>query len=192
MDNGLDSDSGLFKGAKKGWMETYTGKRVNPLELKPSDICIKDIAHALSLICRYNGHCGRMYSVADHSIRVARMLEGSGWELGALMHDSAEAYLGDVIRPLKHLFPEVVEAEHIALNTIFEKYGIDLNLRASQSIRDMDNILIATEARDLMKSGGKGWQNMPEPLPDVLVPYYDPPWVEKLFIKKFKEYGGKE
>lgn len=192
MNNNLESDVGLFKGWKKGWMETYTGKKVNPLKLKMEDICLVDIAHALSLICRYNGHCRTLYSVADHSIRVAWMLEGSGWELAALMHDSAEAYFGDVIRPLKHIFPDVVEAEHKALDVIFKKYNINLNLRGAQSIKDMDNIVGATEARDLMASGGAEWGNLPKPLPGVLIPYYDPPWVEAKFKKLFKEYGGRE
>jgi len=176
----------------KGCMETFTGRMVNPMKLKEGDICIEDIAHSLSLICRYNGHCRVFYSVADHSIRVARMLEGSGWELGALMHDSAEAYLGDFIRPLKYNLPDVLEAEDEALRVIFSKYGIDLNLRATQSIKDMDNILIATEARDLMSSGGKEWDNLPKPLAGRLVPYPDYQWVKGRFLKLFREYGGKD
>jgi len=190
--NNLNSKVGLFDGKKKGWMETFTGRKVNPLELKEEDICIEDIAHSLSLICRYNGHCKVFYSVADHSIRVARMLEGSGWELGALMHDSAEAYLGDVIRPLKYQSNDLIEHENRALNVIFSKYGIDLNLRATQSIKDMDNIFIATEARDLMSSSGKEWSNLSKPLEDKIVPYLDYQWVKEKFLKLFREYGGKD
>jgi len=82
---------------------TYSGRGVNPLCPKPKDICIDDIAHALSNICRFNGHCREFYSVAQHCVYVAAALWNCGTDncLCGLMHDASEAYLGDVITPIK-------------------------------------------------------------------------------------------
>lgn len=89
-----------------GSMTTFTGLRVDPLNMEPEDVDILDIAHALSRQCRYNGHTGGFLSVARHSIWVAQRLQEKGFArrsvLTGLLHDAAEAYLGDMIRPLKH------------------------------------------------------------------------------------------
>lgn len=87
-------------------ISTWTGRRVEPLNLQPRDVNIKDIAHALARQCRYNGHCFGYLSVARHSIWVSGLVET--WTddrhlaLHGLLHDAAEAYLGDMPRPLKH------------------------------------------------------------------------------------------
>ena len=53
------------------WIQTYSGKKFYPLDPRPEDIDIRDIAHALSLNCRFNGHCRCFYSVAEHSVGVS-------------------------------------------------------------------------------------------------------------------------
>ena len=95
-------EQGLFKD-DGGKMTLITGTRVNPLKLTPADVSVVDIAHALSRQCRYNGHVEGFLSVARHSLWVAEHLEhhGPAIALAGLMHDAAEAYLGDMIRPLK-------------------------------------------------------------------------------------------
>lgn len=82
-------------------MTTYTGRMVDPLRMTPADVAIEDIAHALALTCRYGGHSWGHLSVARHSILVADLLPPD-LELAGLLHDAAEAYLGDIPRPLKH------------------------------------------------------------------------------------------
>lgn len=85
-------------------METYTGLLVDQLRLQTADVRIEDIAHALSNICRFTGHVKRFYSVSEHSILVGKMCEKmAGCEAGleGLLHDAAEAYLGDVNTHLK-------------------------------------------------------------------------------------------
>ena len=57
-----------------GWIQTFTGKKFSPLEPRREDIDILDIAHSRSMQCRFNGHCRQFYSVAEHSVRVARIL----------------------------------------------------------------------------------------------------------------------
>jgi len=74
------------------WVNTYTGKHFHYLDPQPEEIDIIDIAHSLSLTCRYGGHCKQFYSVGDHSIRVAEIVPDE-LKLRALLHDAAEAYL---------------------------------------------------------------------------------------------------
>ncbi len=95
-----------------------SGAYMNLMDPDPEAIQLTDIATALSLICRFNGHVGQFYSVAEHSLVVCNMLMRQFGEtdlaLWGLFHDAPEAYLGDVTRPLKGLIPEykVIEAKH--------------------------------------------------------------------------------
>lgn len=91
------------------YITTVTGKHFYPLNPDPRDIDIEDIAHALSLICRANGHFCRFYSVAQHCIACAGEAAARGHSLevilGCLLHDASEAYLCDVTRPVKKHIP---------------------------------------------------------------------------------------
>ncbi|HKK06533.1 MAG TPA: hypothetical protein VKA50_11875 [Gammaproteobacteria bacterium] len=82
------------------WILTYTGRRVDLLDPDPATIEPEDIAHALSNMCRFNGHCRHFYSVAEHSWHVALLVSREN-ALQGLMHDAAEAYVADITRPLK-------------------------------------------------------------------------------------------
>jgi len=97
------------------WFVTYTGKQFWPLDPRPGDIDIEDIAHALALQARWNGHTTEFYSVASHSVACAE-IGLTEYDVGvarwALMHDAAEAYLSDVIRPLKRYLYFVDEREN--------------------------------------------------------------------------------
>jgi len=144
--------NGLYK--ESCWIETYTGKFVNPLKLKPEDIDIKDIAHALSLQCRFNGHCEYFYSVAEHSIRVSGLLQGLDNQLTGLLHDATEAYMADIARPVKWALPDIRNVEGIIKIAINEKFDLKGDWR---DVKKADNILLATEARDLMCTKGVDW-----------------------------------
>lgn len=89
-----------------GKIRTWAGMYIDPFDPDPDVIRIDDIAHALSLICRYNGHVDHHYSVAQHSLEVVRFLQDKGAptsvQLEGLLHDAAEAYMGDLASPLKH------------------------------------------------------------------------------------------
>lgn len=86
---------------KGDWMMLAGGRKFHPFDPRPEDIDIHDIAHALSHICRYGGHVRRFYSVAEHSVLVSRCVPNIVG-LAGLLHDAAEAYLGDIPRPIKH------------------------------------------------------------------------------------------
>jgi len=81
------------------WIETYTGKQFYPLDPYPEDIDVRDIAHALSNLCRFTGHCRAFYSVAEHSIYVSTHVPKT-MALQALFHDAPEAYIADISGPL--------------------------------------------------------------------------------------------
>ena len=127
----------------KPFITTFTGRKVNPLDLKPEDIDIRDIAHALAQCNRFAGHARRPISVAYHSVWVSRLAEPYG--LAGLLHDASEAYLGDVTRWLKQS-PEMEAyrmAEDVAQATIYTKFNClppDLT-----SITWADDILVRFE-----------------------------------------------
>ena len=80
-------------------MSTYTGKKFFPFDPRPEQICIEDIAHGLSMLCRFSGQCPYFYSVAEHSIYVVHCLPDN-LQLEGLLHDASEAYLADLPRPV--------------------------------------------------------------------------------------------
>lgn len=105
------------------------GARFYPLDPHPDDIHLSDIIHALSNTCRYGGHTNRFYSVAEHCVLLARWVREKGHTpelaMAALMHDAAEAYLGDVPRPIKGMLPDYCEIEKNVERVIFDKFGIE-------------------------------------------------------------------
>lgn len=111
-------------------MTTVGGLRVNPLKMTEDDIEITDIAHALSRQCRYNGHTSGFLSVARHCVWVSQRLQDRGYGrktvLTGLLHDAAEAYLGDMIRPLKHgrLGKPYMKVEEAVEAVIAEVFGL--------------------------------------------------------------------
>lgn len=175
-------------------MRTFTGKNFDPLAGKPSEIDIRDIAHSLSMLCRFNGHTSRFYSVAEHSLRVSRILppELQAW---GLMHDAAEAYLGDMVRPLKCRMPEFEEAEDRLLEIIAARFGLPWPV--PQAIWVADDILLATEFRDLMGGIPAGLKQ--KPLPETIDTLRSEAWsdeaspfdFERIFLLRAEELGIK-
>lgn len=110
------------------WIQTYMGIRFYVLDPRPEEVCLEDIAHALSLQCRYQGHALSFYSTAEHCVHLARwVLQHTGdYQLAfaALMHDAAEAYLPDMARPTKNHMPIYREVEAKLDLVIMEKFGI--------------------------------------------------------------------
>lgn len=123
---GLDVD-GLHI-ARPASITTWSRRRVEPMALTPADIRIEDIAHALARQCRYNGHTGGHLSVARHSLWVSDALReyGPRMMLSGLLHDAAEAFLGDVPRPLKQspAFAAFRVADERADRVICEAFGL--------------------------------------------------------------------
>lgn len=143
-------------GNRKGdWMQTFTGKKFWPLDPRSDDVDIKDIAHSLALTCRFNGQCNLFYSVAQHSVFVSRLVTPSQ-ALAALLHDSTEAYLGDIIRPIKLYLPEFKDIENNLEKAIFQHFSIR-NYDKKEIVK-ADNIALYTEMRDVMGEPPEIWK----------------------------------
>ena len=107
-------------------MNTYTGKRFDPMQMTPKEVSLRDIAHALSLLCRGGGHMKYFYTVGLHSLNCAREAASRGWSdrlvLACLLHDASEAYLSDIIRPVKVHLSNYLEIEEQIMQTILTHF----------------------------------------------------------------------
>ena len=133
------------------FIQTLSGRRVNPLDAAPEDIDPVDIANALANLCRFGGHSRGFYSVAQRSVIVCELLEGQGATpdelMAALLHDAAEAYLGDLPHPIKHrseLGAVFRVAEKQLEAVINERFALP---QAAARIKPLDRALLATERR---------------------------------------------
>jgi hypothetical protein len=117
------------------WMQTFSGRQFWPLDPRPEDVDIADIAHALSMDCRYGGHGRRFYSVAEHCVLMARAVSPKN-RLLALMHDSPEGYLRDLIRPVKRSMPIYQATEAAIWLAICARYGMPTDLPAEVHLAD--------------------------------------------------------
>lgn len=149
------------------WILTCSGQRFDLLAPRAELISTIDIAHALAHICRFGGHTRQHYSVAQHSLLVASIVP-PGLQLTALLHDATEAYVGDLVRPLKALLPDYSEIEHGIWLAICDRFNLDPKLPTS--IHEADMIALATERRDLMPEHGETWPCLAgvKPLPATL------------------------
>lgn len=177
------------------YIETASGKMFPLLDPKPTDINIRDIATALSKICRFTGHTEKFYSVAEHSWHCANVLMDQPKEvqLAALLHDASEAYCQDISSPLKALLPEYKEIEDRIAGAIFKKYGLEYPFSAL--IKFADLTMLNTEAYYLMHSKGntwKMWETVKRPaVQHDRRPLGLPPEVAKeVFLTKFAELRG--
>lgn len=142
-----------------GVIQTYSGRYIDLLNPKCSDIDIQDIAHHLSMICRFNGACSRFYSVAEHSYHVTS-LAPVNLQQAALLHDAAEAYLGDLTGPLKKLLPEFKRIEENLQRVIFGRFGIDLTADDKRQIKRLDLKMLGVERMSLMPRDGSSWVSL--------------------------------
>lgn len=126
---------------------TYTGRHIDPLHPDPDMICIEDIAHALSLICRGNGQVKTFFSVGQHCINCAREALARGYSrrvaFACLLHDASECYLSDVPRPFKKTLSGYKEQEKNLLDLIYQKYlGSPLNAKEKQLLKEIDDDML--------------------------------------------------
>ena len=109
-----------------GVITTYTGHKFDPVNPLMEALDIRDIAHALSLTCRGNGHVKHFYSVGQHCIMCAKEAMARGYSqrvvLGCLLHDASEAYMSDVPRPFKELLHEYVNLEEKLIELIYTRF----------------------------------------------------------------------
>lgn len=193
--------------SEKGWMQTYSGRRFYPLAPTADDIELADIAHGLAMTCRYGGHSRHFYSVAEHCVLVSKCVEewaiGSGlspqlvraWALEGLLHDSAEAYIGDMIRPLKHQ-PEMLEfrkAEAAIERAVFQRFAINSSDQSSAAVKAIDDRILVDEIRSLMPAPEMYgvWVGELAPL-GVEISGWSPANAERAFMVRYRELTIRE
>ena len=138
------------------WVQTYTGKQFWPLEPRIQDVDILDIAHGLSMNCRFNGQCDKLMSVAQHSVIVSERVP-EYLALRGLLHDASEAYIPDISRPIKSAFGHIEEIEGRLLSIIGRAFGIHGLEAKNPIIKEADDRTCMTECRDNMKYPPAPW-----------------------------------
>jgi hypothetical protein len=181
------------------WVLTFTGRKVFPGELAADDIAIEDIAHHLSMLCRFTGASRLFYSVAEHSVLVADLIAHSvadepEIELAALLHDAPEAYLSDLATPVKAQIETYHALERAAWWAIAERFG--LPLREWHAVKYADLVALAIERRHLIADHPEPWSA----LEGVTVPRawrkhipgcWTPTAAEQIFMNRFHAIEGR-
>ncbi|MEO5345358.1 MAG: phosphohydrolase [Magnetococcus sp. YQC-9] len=182
-----DPEEGMSAARGGTWIQTYTGRQFWPLDARPEEVEIEDIAHALAMLCRFNGHCLKFYSVAEHAVWVSRLVgaEDARW---GLLHDAAEAYLSDLPKPIKAVLPEFHVWEERLLAVIAERFG--LTGLPSGAVKEVDWRILANEKAALMAPHPAPWSGLPEPFPDVEIVGWSPSDAKSRFLERFRELFG--
>ena len=175
-------------------MITYTGIKFDPINPNIELINIKDIAHALSLICRANGHIKHFYSIAQHSINCALEAKARNYsikvQLLLLLHDASEAYISDIIRPVKPHLTNYLNIEAKLQETIYKKYiNSELVEDDYNKIKEVDDDILMSELYILMNRDNL--ENHVNILCDANYEYIQFNDVEQTFIDMFNDLTSK-
>src|SRR3954447_2531024 len=177
------------------FLQTVSGRRVNPFDPDPSQLDIGDIARALGNLCRFGGHSRVFYSVAQHSVIVSELVEARGGDVedvfAALMHDATEAYLGDMPHPLKHRSPlgaAFKEAERNLERALAEHFNLKTD---APEIKRVDRALLATERRAFSEESWH-WPELEgvEPL-ELELKAWTPDEAAAAFAARYAELDGR-
>jgi len=120
-----------------GIIRTLSGNLIDPFNMVASDININDIAHSLSMQCRYNGHVSKFYSVAEHSVLVSQMVPNE-YKLWGLLHDATEAYVGDMVSPVKKRLESFRTLEDNIHKVVAERFNLSCNIPELVHTADKD------------------------------------------------------
>lgn len=178
----------------KPLIETFSGKCFNLLEPTEDMIDIEDIAHHLSKLCRFNGACKHFYSVAQHSILVSHIVPRE-LALFGLLHDAAEAYVGDMSSPLKSLLPEFKEIEDKIQAVILRSFGLYNQFfkdpLIENEIKKADIAALLAEKERLMLGNFEVWERFQKHShlkPPIYIAYASQPEDAKFqFMERFYE-----
>lgn len=182
------------------WMQTFTGRQFYPLDPRSEDVDIVDIAHALSMLCRYNGHVQRFYSVAEHCVHLSHAVapEHALW---ALLHDATEAYVGDMIRPLKRSIPEYVAVEDVVMAAIATRFNLFVTHWTKRQtspfegrmlpamppeVKAADTAILLNEREALLSEPPRPWSTDGGRL-DVVIEAWDPARAKYEYLARFSE-----
>lgn len=178
-------------GRKGNWMQTFTGIKFYPLEPRPEEIVIEDIAHGLSNTCRYNGHVTDFYSVAEHSVLMSYCVPPEA-QLVALLHDASEAFICDIPKPLKLMIQGYEELEYEVQTIIYKKFlgysSKDMPADIARIVKGADLGILVNESEKLM--GDTSEWGLTVPKIDTEIYCWTPKVAEKKFLQRFKKLQG--
>lgn len=173
-------------GCVKNTIRLRSGAYFDLADPQPDQFTIEDIAGALSKICRFGGQCDKFYSVAEHSYHCSMFCEAM--PLACLLHDAAEAFVGDMVKPLKIMMPAYSEVERRVEAVIAAKYGVNFYHPAVEKV---DHAMLIAERRALFSKDSVTWAG--ENTVTVIYPSFSC-WLhhdaEVMFIRRFFELGG--
>lgn len=184
----------------KNAIQTFTGRMLDPLRPDLESIDIFDIAHHLSLLSRFNGACSHFYSIAQHSVYCYDQATRYNYPepiqeklaLALLMHDAAEAYIGDITRSVKRavpLFKEIERKLMAAINERFDLPRVEDYLGFDLVVPEVDNRMLVTERVALMPPGVV-WnvEQHFDMYRDFQIEQWKPWEAELLFLQKFHQH----
>lgn len=170
-------------------IQTHSGLYFDFENPQVEQVLIEDVAHALSNICRYNGHCAQFYSVAQHAVLVSHLVdEDHEWE--AFHHDDGEAYTGDVPTPLKQLLPQFKKIEKRVEKTIAKKFGLPKKMTHEVKIGDLQALMIEKRCLLTIQNHWAILDGVPEPKIDHIIPL-PPELAKKLYLDRYEELKAK-
>lgn len=181
------------------WMQTFTGRKFYPLTPASEDVDPVDIAHALSLLCRYGGHVDRFYSVAEHCVLMSQWVEDHAapgdperarrLALWALLHDATEAYVVDVPRPLKRNLSDYKAIEFGVMIAIVARFNL-WTPQMPPTVKLADDRILLTERNALMAATHERWeQDGLDPLP-VTIHAWSPAEAERQYTRRLADLTG--
>lgn len=177
------------------WMQTYTNRKFYPMDPRAEDVDPFDIARGISMQCRYNGHVEKFYSVAEHCVLIADYL----WDNGApveeviwgLLHDATEAYVGDMIRPLKRHMPDFSSAEDCVMEAILLRFN-QMVSPMPQSVRDADNGILLDELAALKGRPPGEWETHGVQALGITIEAWSQKRAEDEYLKRLEALVGRD
>ena len=165
------------------WMQTASGKKYWPIDPRPHEVDLLDIAAHLSKICRYNGACDWHYSVAQHSVYVSHQVAPE-FALDALMHDAPEAYCCDIHRPMKHSLLGYKQIEERNWFAIATRFG--LSLRLPIEVKHADESVMMAEKAQIMRPGDPWTYRYDVPPANIRVSPWTCDHAREAFLSRFE------
>jgi 5'-deoxynucleotidase YfbR-like HD superfamily hydrolase len=181
-----EADIALNAGGPRrgGWIQTFTGKAFWPLDARADEVDITDIAHALSMLCRYAGHVRKFYSVAQHCVLMSEAVAPEN-ALQALLHDATEAYVVDLPTPVKRYMPDYIATEFDLWQVIAEHFGVDPEL--PDEVHSADARIVIDERAALMGKVFRSWGAIDGQKPlGVEIRSWSPAEAESRYLERFE------
>ena len=167
------------------WQQTFTNEIVEMNAVNLQSLNIDDIAHALSMQCRFAGQIPEFYSVAEHSYWVSQLVPDQ-FALWGLMHDAAEAYITDIPTYVKNCIPEIRWLESRILSAIAMRFSLG-RLRIPSVVKEVDLRMLITEKEQFYVKHVRDWEIDAEPYKNITLGCWEPSYAEQMFLMRFNE-----